>query len=84
MKLIKEHHVDGKHVYVNVTWGDHHPGCPRCREVDLSTPPSFVKACAQGSALIAEEMMKRQAPINRANAEKVRAWAKEAGVFKMK
>lgn len=82
MKL-KTGEVNGKPIFETVTWGDHYPGCVKCREVDLDKSSSFVNACAQGSVLINEEMVKRQYPIVAAKRAEVLAWAKKAGVFKI-
>lgn len=82
MKLVKEEKPDGTLIYEHIVWGDHYYGCEKCREVDLDKPASFVAACPLGSRLINEELIKRQAPVVRENAQKVREWARKAGVFK--
>lgn len=79
MKLKNE-----KNDLVDVTWSDHAPGCAKCREVDLDRPASFAAACAQGSALLQEEMIRRQAPVVRQKSAEVRKWAEKTGVFKVK
>lgn len=79
MKLKK-----GENDFVTVTWSDHAPGCVKCRDVSLDTPPQFVNACPLGSQLIGEEMIKRQAPVVREKAAAVRKWVETTGVFKIK
>jgi hypothetical protein len=78
MKL-KKVDEDGRTVLVDVSWGDHSPGCKKCRRVDLEKSASFVDACAMGSKLIAEEMAKRQAPVVAQKRAEVKKWAREAG-----
>jgi hypothetical protein len=58
-------------------------GCEQCKGVDLAKPATFAMACAEGSPLLMEELVKIQAPAEREKKEKVREWAKKAGVFKM-
>ena len=74
----------GKEVTVIVLWGDHWPGCAKCREVSFEKTASFVNACAEGSALLSEELVKRQAPVEAKKKAEVLDWAKRAGVFKIK
>ena len=83
MKFIDHYDEYGKPVFVQVYWGDHWPGCEKCREVDLEKPLSFVSTCALGSQLISEEMVKRQAPIVAKKRDEVKKWAKRMGVFKI-
>lgn len=75
-------YTEGKPNYTQIYWGDHWPGCEKCRSVDLDKSASFVHACVMGSQLINEEMVKRQAPIVKQKREEVRKWAEAAG-FKM-
>lgn len=82
MKLIQKV-VQGRPVYVTVTWGDHYAGCSRCREVDLKSSATLVKACALGGELIKEEMAKIAALLEAKKKREVREWAKKAGVFKL-
>lgn len=83
MKLIQRYEY-GKPVYVQRYWGDHWPGCDKCREVVLESPATFAKSCAEGAALIMEELAKRQAPIVAQEAAEVKEWARKAGVFKIR
>ena len=83
MKFIKGYEF-GKPVFTQIEWGDHWPGCDKCRQVDLEKSDSFTVACVTGSQLINEELVKRQAPIVKQKREEVRKWAEKAGVFKMK
>ena len=71
-----------KENFINVYWGDHYPSCEKCREVDLEKSATFANACAEGSPLLAEEMIKRQRHLQQEKERAVRAWAKKAGVFK--
>lgn len=71
-------------VDVNVRWSDHAPGCAACREVNIEQSITFPKACAEGSPLLMEELVRREAPNVRKNAKAVREWAEKTGVFKMK
>lgn len=83
MKFIERYEF-GKPAYRQVYWNDHWPSCEKCREVDLEKSASFVKACATGSQLINEEMIKRQAPVVRQKRKEEREWAQRAGVFHIK
>lgn len=82
MRRIKKYAEDGKPEYVQIVWSDHIMGCGKCRGVDVMKPASFVNACAEGSQLLMEELVKIRAPVQKKKAEEVRAWAKAAGVFK--
>lgn len=63
-------------------WGDHRPLCKSgCQEVDIERSATFVRACAEGSALLMEELKKRQAPVVREKAKQVEKWAQQTGVF---
>lgn len=66
---------------VIVTWGDHWPGCDKCREVVIEKSATFANACAQGSPLLMEELAKRQAPAESAKRKAVEEWATKAGTF---
>ena len=81
MKFI-EHTRNGDEVRI-VNWGDHWPGCDKCRTVTIDKPATLANACAQGSPLLMEELAKRQAPEVKKQAAEVKAWAEKAGTFKM-
>jgi endogenous inhibitor of DNA gyrase (YacG/DUF329 family) len=66
---------------LDVKWKDHRPKCPHCQNVDLEKPASFGRSCAQGGALLMEEMKKRQAPVERQKAAAEKEWAKERKTF---
>jgi hypothetical protein len=66
--------------WIDVFWGDH--ACEACRDVDIAKPNTFVRACAMGSELLAEELVKRERPRVRRNREDTKAWAERAGAFK--
>lgn len=68
--------------FTNIYWSDHASVCAKCRDVDVEQSATFVHACAEGSPLLMEELVKRQAPTVRASQAEVREWAKKAGVFK--
>lgn len=65
-----------------IKFGDHAPGCEKCREVDFSNPATLSRACAMpGAPLLAEELRRRQAPVTKAKAKAVEEWAKSTGHF---
>lgn len=69
---------------VVVVWGDHAPGCEKCRQVDLNKSASFAHACASpGAALLTEELRKRQAPIETEKRKENERWTRERGTFKV-
>lgn len=69
--------------FKEVIWGDHWPGCEKCRTVDLDKPSTLAYACAHpGAALLMEELTKRQAPVVAQSRKEVREWARRAGCFK--
>jgi len=82
MKLIEKYEA-GKPVYVTVTWGQHIVGCSRCGNVDIDKTSTWVNACAQGSALLAEKAREIHRPVQKKKAAEVLEWAKKAGVFKI-
>lgn len=73
----------GEPIYQLLTFADHAGGCSHCSNVDVSKVPTWVKACAQGSALLAELAIELQRPAQQEKARKVKEWAKAAGVFKL-
>jgi hypothetical protein len=66
---------------VELFWGDHWPGCPQCRTVDLDKPATLANSCVMGAQLVAEELAKRQAPVEKAKRQEVKEWAVKAGTF---
>ena len=66
-----------------VTWGDHRPACGACRTVEIERPATFINTCAQGSALLSEELVKRQAPLEKLKRQEIKEQARKAGVFKI-
>ncbi len=80
MKVIEKYEAM-KPVYTEIHWGDHWPGCEKCRKVDVEKSVTFPYSCAQGAVLLAEELAKRQAPVVREKTAAVRQWAKETGGF---
>ena len=71
----------GKEITV-IVWGDHWPGCEKCRAVNLSKPATLASACPDpGAQLLKEELRKRQAPVVTKARKEVEEWAKKTGAF---
>ena len=78
MKYRDPHSETGETI---IFWGDHWPGCEKCREVDIEKSATFANACAQGSPLLMEELARRQAPKVAEKRKQEKEWAEKAGVF---
>lgn len=78
-----ERDKQGKEYTVIVKWDEHVAGCSKCQSVQFSSSASFVNACAEGSPLLMEELVKRQRPVQRKKDAEILEWAKKTGVFKV-
>ena len=76
------HDQNGKPFFKQISWSDHRHSCAKCQSVDLQRSATFALACAEGSPLLAEELVKMQMPAQQEKERVVREWAKKAGVFK--
>jgi len=66
---------------LEIKWGDHFPGCEKCRLLALNKPATFAQSCAQGAPLIMEHLAKVAAPEAAAKRKAVEEWAKERKTF---
>ena len=82
MKVISAYE-GGRPIFSEIIWGDHWPACEKCRNVNLEKPATLANCCAQGAALINEELIKRQIPVVAQKKAEVRRWAEAAGCFKI-
>ena len=73
--------AEGRLVDIDVSWGDHLQGCPRCQEVDVNVTATLSRSCAMGAALLAEHLSALQAPVEKKRRKEVEAWAVNAGTF---
>lgn len=80
-RIIRDH--AGRKVTVTVRWKDHRADCAKCQQVDESRTATFVLACAEGSPLLMEHLVKLRRPEVKRKQKEVLEWAKAAGVFKI-